>query len=105
LAVFVHGDARVPIAGVRARTLATCARARSADGGWLTAEEAWLASAELGGPGGLPREAVAWDRARLRRLRDRSGVGGVDALFVARREAGLSRVRPGEAIVEAIEVG
>jgi hypothetical protein len=104
-ATFVQGDARVSITGACVRTLTTYARARSADGGWLTAEEAWLAWSELGGPDGPPREVVAWERARLRRLLDRAGVAGVDALFTVRKEGGLARVRLGDAIVEALEVG
>jgi hypothetical protein len=47
---------------------------------------------------------VAWERARLRRLLDRARVGGLEALFAARKEGGVSRVRLGDAILEALEL-
>jgi hypothetical protein len=105
-AVFVQGDSRVRVAGACVRTLAVYARARlERPEGWLTAAEAWASWTELGGTEDSPADAVAWERARLRKLLHQARVGEVDSLFASRKEGLFVRVRLGDSVLEVLEVG
>lgn len=105
VATFAQGDVRVRVTGTCVRTLAVYARARGeARGGWLTAADAWAGWLDLGGGDDAPLDAVAWERARLRKLLHRARVGNVDALFASRKEGVFVRVRLGDAILEVLEV-
>jgi hypothetical protein len=92
-ATFRQGATSVTVQGSCVRTLVVYQRARDEADGWLSAIEAWNAWVELGGNRELQVEAVAWDRARLRRMLDRARVGNLDLLFEQRKEGPFVKVR------------
>lgn len=92
----VHqGEVDVTITGEHVRVLIAYALAArdDANGGWLTAEEAWASWRALGGNPQSPIDRIGWDRGRCRSQLSRAGVGGVDGLFEARRMHGRPEVR------------
>lgn len=92
-ATFRQRGTATTVQGSSVRTLLVYGRAQAHDGGWLTAADAWAAWVALGGNETLSPEAVAWDRARLRRQLDRAGVGGLEALFEQRKDGAFVKVR------------
>ena len=86
------------VQGACVRTLVVYGNARDAHEGWLTAAEAWAAWTELGGDEDRVTDAVAWERARLRRLLDRARVGGLDHLFETRKDGTYVKTRLGAGI-------
>ncbi len=105
IAVLMQSGSRVEIVGTCIRTLVVYAHARMEGTGWLTATEAWTAWTRLGGSLDAPVDTVAWERARIRRLLDRAGVGSVDRMFSVRKEGGYTRVRLSDAVTDVHEVG
>lgn len=86
------------VEGACVRTLVVYGNARDAHEGWLTAAEAWAEWTELGGQEERAIDAVAWERARLRRLLDRARVGGLDRLFESRKDGTYVKTRLGTGI-------
>lgn len=97
-ATFHQRGAEVTIAGEHVRTLAAYVLARrelGAAGGWLTCEQAHERWRALGGNPLSSADRLGWDRGRCRSHLAREGVAGVEALFEARRRAGVSEIRVG----------
>ncbi len=101
-----RGDVRIEVRAACVRALALYARSAEGPGGergWTSAAEAWGAWVELGGSPESPVDAVAWERGRLRRLLDRAGVAGLDALVERRKLGPYVQTRLG-AVITAIDV-
>lgn len=98
-----RGDTFVEVTGTCIRALAPYERARreTADG-WLSAADAWCMWVEFGGSPDAPVDAVAWERGRLRRVLDRAGVTGLDALVERRKFGNYIQTRLGPAIVRTV---
>jgi hypothetical protein len=101
--VLSRGDTLVEVSGTCIRSLAPYERARrDTPDGWLNAADAWCIWVEFGGSPESPVDAVAWERGRLRRILDRAGVTGLDALVERRKSGNYIQTRLGPAITRTV---
>ncbi len=98
-----RGGTSVEVRGACVRAIAVYARAREGTpDGWLSAADVWALWVEFGGAATSPIDAVAWERGRVRRLLDKAGVAGLDALIERRKEGTTTRTRLSDRVVTLV---
>ncbi|MSQ04323.1 MAG: hypothetical protein EXR71_20990 [Myxococcales bacterium] len=94
--LLTRGETSIEVTGACVRALSPYDRTRrESDNGWLGAADAWCQWVASGGSPDAPVDAVAWERGRLRRLLDRAGVCGLDALVERRKFGNFIQTRLG----------